>query len=275
MTEFRDPDALIARAKAGDPRRDQHFLIDERVLDRLPGYLADPAGHVLEIGAGTGALTDRLLRTSERVTAIERDPELVGFLRSEFATAIADGRLTVIEGDALEVSLPEVDATVSNLPYGASSELLFRILPLRIPAVVTVQREFAERMAAPSDTPEYGRLSVTTQHYAEVTIVEEVPPTAFSPQPAVQSAVVRLDPREPDYEVPEALFFDMVRAVFTQRRKTLRNAIRNTTHISGLGDPEAVVDEIGEPLMNRRPGELSPAELASLTRIAADLGDPP
>jgi 16S rRNA (adenine1518-N6/adenine1519-N6)-dimethyltransferase len=275
MTEFRDPDALIARAKAGDPRRDQHFLIDERVLDRLPGYLADPAGHVLEIGAGTGALTDRLLRTSERVTAIERDPELVGFLRSEFATAIADGRLTVIEGDALEVSLPEVDATVSNLPYGASSELLFRILPLRIPAVVTVQREFAERMAAPSDTPEYGRLSVTTQHYAEVTIVEEVPPTAFSPQPAVQSAVVRLDPREPDYEVPEALLFDMVRAVFTQRRKTLRNAIRNTTHISGLGDPEAVVDEIGEPLMNRRPGELSPAELASLTRIAADLGDPP
>lgn len=274
MTEFRDPDALIARAKSGDARRDQHFLIDERVLDRLPGHLEEPLGHVLEIGAGTGALTDRLVRTADRVTAIERDSDLVRFLRSEFEPAIADGRLTVIKGDALEVSFPEVDTTVSNLPYGVSSQLLFRILPLQIPAVVTVQQEFAERMAAPPDTPEYGRLSVTTQYYAAVSIVEEIPPTAFSPQPAVHSAVVKLTPKEPDYEVPEALFFDIVRAVFTQRRKTLRNAIRNTTHMSGLGAPDAVVDEAGEAMMSRRPGELSPAELAGLTRIAADVGDP-
>lgn len=274
MTEFRDPDALIARAKSGDPRRDQHFLIDERVLDRLPGYLDGRPQHVLEIGPGTGALTDRLLRTADCVTAIERDPELVSFLRSEFASAIEEERLTVIEGDALEVSLPDVDATVSNLPYGISSELLFRLLPLGIPAIVTVQQEFAERMAAAPDTPDYGRLSVTTQHYAEVSIVEEVPPTAFSPQPAVHSAVVRLTPRDPDYDVPEALFFDVVRAVFTQRRKTLRNAIRNTAHISGLGDPEAVVEEVGKETMNRRPGELSPAELADLTRTAAAVGEP-
>lgn len=274
MPTFRDPDDLIARAKSGDPRRDQHFLIDDRVLNRVPTYLEIDAGHILEIGAGTGALTDRLLQRASTVTAIERDADLVSFLRSEFAVEIEADRLTVIEGDALEVSLPAVDAIVSNLPYGISSELLFRILPLGLPAVVMVQREFAERMGADPDTPEYGRLSVTTQHYAGVEIVEIVPPTAFDPQPAVESAVVQLTPRDPDYEVPETLFFDILRAIFTQRRKTLRNAVRNTTHISGLGAPEAVVEAIGEETMSRRPGELSPAELASLTRTAAAVGEP-
>lgn len=274
MPTFRDPDDLIARAKSGDPRRDQHFLIDDRVLGRIPDYLDIDADHILEIGAGTGALTDRLLGRAARVTAIERDSDLVAFLRTEFTPDIEDGRLTIIEGDALEVSLPAVDAIVSNIPYGISSELLFRILPRGCPSVVMVQREFAERMAAEPDTSAYGRLSVTTQHYAAVEIVEIVPPTAFDPQPAVESAVVSLTPRDPDYEVPEALFFDFVRAIFTQRRKTLRNAVRNTTHISGLGDPEAVVEAVGEETMSRRPGELSPTDLASITRTAAAVGEP-
>ena len=129
---MRDPDALIARAGVrGDPDRDQHFLVDDRVLGRLPGYLPEDAdrSHVLEVGGGTGALTDRLLSVTDDLTVIERDPTLAGFLESEFADAVESGALSVVEGDALEVELPEFTASVSNLPYGVSSEIAFRLLP--------------------------------------------------------------------------------------------------------------------------------------------------
>ncbi len=272
---MRDPDALMARAGVrGDPDRDQHFLVDDRVLDRLPGYLPEDAdvGHVLEVGGGTGALTDRLLAAADRVTVVERDPELAAFLEREFADAVADGRLTVVEGDALEVELPAFTASVSNLPYGVSSELAFRLLPARRPTVLTFQREFAERMAAEPGSDDYGRLSVTAGHYADVEVVEPVPAEAFAPAPAVESAVVRTTPREPEYEVPdEELFMRLVRAVFTQRRKTMRNAVRNTAHISGLDDPEAVVDAAEESLLSRRAGALPPAAFARLARLAAEV----
>jgi len=281
MTESggRDPDALVARAGVrGDPARDQHFLVDDRVLDRLPGYLPEGADreHLLEVGAGTGALTDRLLGVADRVTAVERDPELAGFLREEFADAVAAGRLTVVEGDALAVDLPEFSASVSNLPYGVSSEVAFRLLPRGRPLVLMFQAEFAERMAAEPGTPEYGRLSVATQHYADVEVVESVPREAFAPQPRVESAVVRTTPRDPDYTVAdEAFFLDFVKAAFTQRRKTVRNAIRNTAHISGLDDADAVVAAAPEALLAKRPDSVAPAEFARLADLALEHGVEP
>lgn len=277
--QFRDPDALRARAGvAGDPNQDQHFLVDDRVLDRLPAYATDAEmdlSHVLEIGGGTGALTDRLLAVADEVTVVERDPELAEFLRSEFAEAISEGRLTVVEGDALDVELPDFTASVSNLPYGISSEIVFRLLPTGRPLVLMFQSEFAERMAANSGTDEYGRLSVTAGHYADIELVEDVPPEAFDPQPAVDSAVVRTRPRDPDYDVPDDEFFmNFLRAVFTQRRKTMRNAVRNTVHISGLQDGDAVVDAASEDLMSARAGNVTPAEFAKLATLAWDVGDP-
>ena len=275
----RDPDALRARAGvSGNPNADQHFLVDDRVLNRLPGY-ATEAGFdcsaVLEIGGGTGALTDRLLVAAETVTVVERDPRLAAFLREEFAAARAAGRLTVVEGDALAVDLPPFTASVSNLPYGVSSELAFRLLPEDRPMVATFQREFAERMAADPGTAEYGRLSVTAGHYADIELVETIPPAAFDPQPAVESAVVRTRPHQPDYEVPDDDFFlRFLRAVFTQRRKTMRNAVRNTAHISGLDDPGAVVDAADETLLGKRAGTLPPAAFARLATVAWDHGDP-
>jgi len=275
----RDPDALLARAGVrGDPDRDQHFLVDDRVLDRLPGYAREAdadLSHVLEVGAGTGALTDRLLAVADRVTAIERDPDLAEFLREEFVAEIDAGRLTVVEGDALDVELPEFTASVSNLPYGASSEIAFRLLPRGEPLVLMFQREFAERMAAEPGTDEFGRLSVTAGHYADVEVVEPVPPEAFSPPPAVDSAVIRTTPRDPEYDVPDDDFFmRFLRAVFTQRRKTMRNAVRNTVHISGLGDADAVVDAADEELMSMRAGNVTPAEFAELARVAYEVGEP-
>jgi len=231
MTGDRDPDRLRRRAGVvGDPNRDQHFLVDNRVLNRLSTYMPDDAdrSHLLEVGGGTGALTDRLLAATEgRVTVIERDPTLAAFLREEFIDAVDSGRLTVVEGDATAVDLPDYTACVSNLPYGASSPITFRLLPRARPAILTYQYEFAERMVADPGTSEYGRLSVTAGHYADAEIVERVPKEAFDPQPAVESAVVRLTPRDPAYEVDDEEFFLLfVKAVFTQRRKTVRNAIR-------------------------------------------------
>ncbi len=270
----RDPDALRARAGVrGDPEYDQHFLVDDRVLDRIPRYAAGfNLDRVLEIGAGTGALTDRLLGIADAVVAIERDTELVSFLREEFAAAIADGRLRVIAGDALEIDVPEHTASVSNLPYGVSSEVLFRLLPRKRPLVAMVQQEFADRMTADPGTEAYGRLSVTAGHYGDIEIVEPVPREAFDPAPRVESALVRVKPRDPGYDVEEEFFLRFVKAVFTQRRKTTRNAIRNTTHISGIEDASAVLEATPESLLAARPGTLSPEQFATLANTAIEAG---
>lgn len=273
MTGQRDPDDLIARAGGGDPDRDQYYLVDDRVLDRLPTHLDADVGHLLEVGAGTGILTDRLLATADEVTAIERDPELAEFLRTEFRAERDDGRLTVVEGDALEVDLPSFTASVSNLPYGISSPVLFRLLPRGRPLVVMVQREFAERMAASPGSEAYGRLSVTSQHYATIDLVEPVPPTAFDPSPPVESMVVRTTPTTPDYDVAEPVFMAVVRGLFTQRRKTVRNALRNTTHITGIEAIDAVLDAVADTRLNARPGDLSPAAFAEIATTIDTVGD--
>ena len=203
----RDPDALARRAgERANPERDQHFLVDDRVLDRIPGYLPDDAdgSRLLEIGGGAGALTDRLLAAivagdgdasgnrdaagdrgavPGRLSVIERDGTFADFLREEFAAAVDDGLLDVIEGDALDVGLPKFTACVANLPYGVSSEIAFRLLPEGKPLVLMFQAEFAERMAASAGESEYGRLSVSAQHYADVDVVERVPKEAFDPSP--------------------------------------------------------------------------------------------
>lgn len=279
----RDPDALIRRAGArGNPNRDQHFLVDDRVVDRIPTYAEEMRlDHVLEIGGGPGVLTDRLLAVADRVTVVERDPKFADFLRREFRAEREAGHLTVVEGDALSVELPDFSACIANLPYGISSEIAFRLLPLGEPMILMFQREFAERMAAEAGSDEYGRLSVTAQHYADVEVVETVPREAFAPQPEVESAIVRTTPRNPEYEVDDEVFFlDFVKAVFTQRRKTIRNGIRNTAHISGLDDPDAVVDALespddevlGEDILRKRAGKVTPAQFAAMARVADEYG---
>jgi 16S rRNA (adenine1518-N6/adenine1519-N6)-dimethyltransferase len=275
-TGKRDPDGLIHRAEVrGNPDHDQHFLIDDRVVDRLTGYLPGDAdtAHILEIGGGAGVLTDRLLAVADHVTVIERDPTLVRFLREEFSAERHSDLLTVIQGDALELTLPECTASVSNLPYGISSEIAFRLLPLGRPLVLMFQREFAERMAAKPGTDEYGRLSVTAGHYADIDIVEPVPKEAFAPIPAVESSVVRCVPRDPGYETPDVeQFMNFVTGCFTQRRKTMRNAIRNTGHITGLSAPDKLVKAADETLLRKRAGKITPPEFAELTALAHEVG---
>ena len=255
-----------------DTRQDQYFLEDSRVIERTIAYAHDaafPFDHVLEIGPGTGALTAHLLDEATKLTVIERDLDLVAFLEREFAEAIQTGQLTIQAGDATADPLPSFDACISNLPYGVSSPLIFRLLPEQRPLLVMVQREFGERMAATPGSDAYGRLSVSAQHFGEIAVLEIVPPSVFTPQPAVDSAIVRVLPREPTYTVTdEAFFLDVTKAIFTQRRKTLRNALRNTTHISGIDDAAGVIDELPSDVLSQRPGVLSPATFAQIANIA-------
>lgn len=208
----------------------QHFLAAPSIVAAIVAAVAPRAGdRMVEIGPGRGALTHALLERLEHLYAIEIDRDLVARLRAEFAPA----RLTVYEGDALEFDFSALGPqlrVVGNLPYNISTPLLFR-LARHAGAIrdihVMLQREVVERMLAAPATAAYGRLSVMLQYRFRMERVLAVPAGAFRPAPRVESVVVRMVPHAP---LPhpardETLLASVVRVAFSQRRKTLRNAL--------------------------------------------------
>jgi len=172
-------------------RLGQHFLRDVSIAEYIAGLV--PGGlDVIEVGPGRGILTIPLAQKSRVVYAIEVDPALADALRRT-----APPNVVVIEGDALELEWPKADFFVSNVPYSITSPLLLRLAESKLPAVVTVQREVAERLAARPGDENYGRLTVAMQCRYQVEVLRVVPPRAFEPPPRVYSAVVRLTPRSP------------------------------------------------------------------------------
>ncbi len=213
----------------------QNFLADPDVLEGIL-EIADPqpGQRVLEIGPGLGFLTGALLEAGANVTAVELDRGLTHFLRARYAEPIERGELRLIEGDALDQELtdlvPAPYDVVANLPYHITSPILHRLLgetprPARL--VLMVQREVAERIAAPAGRMSY--LSVFVQYHARVRIALEVPPEAFEPEPAVASAVIELEPFPEDDRLPDAAAEDalwrLVQAGFRERRKMLHNVL--------------------------------------------------
>jgi 16S rRNA (adenine1518-N6/adenine1519-N6)-dimethyltransferase len=216
----------------------QNFLAD---IDVLEAILAEadprPGTNVLEIGPGLGLLTGGLLAAGAAVTAVELDRGLATFLRTEFAEALAlsggPGTLRLIEGDALDQPLgrllPEPYDVVANLPYHITSPILHRLLgepprPRRL--VLMVQREVAERIAARPGGLSY--LSVFVQYHATVRIALRVPPSAFEPAPAVDSAVIVVEPFAEDDRLDPATedsLWRLVQAAFRERRKMLHNVL--------------------------------------------------
>ena len=209
----------------------QNFLTDGSIIAAIVDAIA-PRSHDLlaEIGPGLGALTRPLARELDHLHVIEIDRDIIAWLRTEFPAA----RVTVHEGDALEFDFAALGAplrVVGNLPYNISTPLLFHLAQhagsIRdIHAML--QKEVVERMIAAPSTSEYGRLSVMLQYRFEMECVLEVPAAAFNPAPRVESAVVRMTPftRLPHPARDEAALGKIVAAAFSQRRKTLRNALR-------------------------------------------------
>jgi len=212
----------------------QNFLADPNTARRIV-RLADvgPAERVLEVGPGVGSLTLALAEAAAEVVALELDRHLLAVLEDVLAGQPA---VRVVHGDALRVDYetllaPGPWAMVSNLPYNVATPLLARLLddvPRLERLVVMVQKEVAERLAAPPGTRQCGAISVKVAYHATASIVGVVPPTVFVPRPAVDSAVVVFGRRSaPPVEVPSAeRLFALARAGFAQRRKTLRQALR-------------------------------------------------
>jgi 16S rRNA (adenine1518-N6/adenine1519-N6)-dimethyltransferase len=200
----------------------QSFLTDPFVADAEAALVGLPPGRpLLEIGGGLGQLTSALLRRKlGPLTVIERDARLARFLRRTFPN-----RITVLEGDGLEVPLPPADAAVGNLPYSVATPLLLRLFRSRVPRVVfLVQDEVARRMAAGPGSKEYGRLSIISQLYGTVELFRTVPPSSFHPVPEVTSRIGVHVARPGELPVPSVpAFEEVVRLLFSSRRKQLRN----------------------------------------------------
>jgi len=210
----------------------QHFLTDRHYLRRVVDAIAPrPGDSMVEIGPGTGILTEELVSRVEHLHVIEIDRDLAAALRGRFPA----GKVSVHEGDALEfdfAGLPAPLRVVGNLPYNVSTPLLFRIASIaeRVrDCVFMLQKEVVDRMVAAPATPDYGRLSVMLQYRFAMALALRVPAGAFTPPPKVESAVVRMQPLGADRlrARDEALFARIVAGAFSQRRKTLRNAARD------------------------------------------------
>jgi 16S rRNA (adenine1518-N6/adenine1519-N6)-dimethyltransferase len=226
---------LRERGLSPKKRFGQNFLVDVHAQRTIAEAATTPAGGtVLEIGAGMGALTRPLLERAARVVAIERDRDLVPLLTNDFAEPLSQGRMRLVEGDALGLDWAELlqdgprpHIIAGNLPYLLTGPLLERATTLadRVDRVVfMVQAEVADRLVARPSTKEYGALTVFVQAAFDVRRVITVRAGAFYPRPDVDSAVVALDSAKPRRAEETDAFREAVRAAFGMRRKTLRNA---------------------------------------------------
>lgn len=221
----------------------QNFLIDGRVLEKIMDAAEiKKEDCVLEIGPGIGTMTQYLAERAGRVAAVEIDPKLIPILTD---TLSEYPNVTIIQGDILKLDLKALVSEISpdrpvkvvaNLPYYITTPIIMGLFDQHIPLdniTVMVQKEVADRMQVGPGTKDYGALSLAVQYYAKPYIVANVPPNCFVPRPNVASAVIRLTryPAPPVTVKNEKLMFQLIRASFNQRRKTLVNGIGNAPEV--------------------------------------------
>ena len=222
----------------------QNFLIDGRVLEKIMDA-ADIGAEdfVLEIGPGIGTMTQYLAERARQVMAVEIDRNLIPILSETLSDY---DNVEILNADILKIDLRKTVEeknqgkpikVVANLPYYITTPIIMELFESEIPVdniTVMVQKEVADRMQAQPGTKDYGTLSLAVQFYAEPYIVANVPPNCFMPRPKVGSAVIRLTRHQnPPVEVKnKKLLFQLIRASFNQRRKTLQNGIKNFSGLS-------------------------------------------
>jgi 16S rRNA (adenine1518-N6/adenine1519-N6)-dimethyltransferase len=219
---------------------------------------------VLEVGAGLGGLTQVLAERCRRVLAVEMDARLMKILRQRNLSNVE-----FIEGDILRVSVPTFNKVVSTPPYSIISPLLFWVFEREFEVgVITCQKEFADRLVAPIGSKAYGRLSVTTRYRADFELLDIVSNDNFYPTPDVDSVIVRFTPKQPPFVVEHAeTFAKLVRVLFTQRNKKVRNAIQPFLRAVHVDEGRLVTYADSLPLHDRRVRELSPAEFGRLANV--------
>ena len=259
----------------------QNFLIDTNILRNIVDHaqLTEDSG-AIEVGPGIGALTEQLAKRSKKVVAYEIDQRLLPILKE---TLEPYPHAKIIHQDILKANVKEMLDTefkdikdimlVANLPYYVTTPIIMKILEEKLPLrgiVVMLQKEVAERISAKPGTKEYGSLSIAIQYYTKPEVVMIVPKTFFVPQPNVDSSVIRLKFREtPSVVVKnEAFFFQVTRASFAQRRKTILNNL--SSQLEGGKEKKAEIIEALEQAEiepSRRGESLSIEEFAKLSDI--------
>lgn len=244
----------------------QNFLHDQQVIDRIIASIApQPDDLLLEIGPGRAALTRPLIDSGAELHVLEIDRDLVALLEKKFAQV---NNITIHSGDALRADFAEITGNrpfrlIGNLPYNISTPLIFHLLrwhALVIDMHFMLQKEVVQRMASAPGSKAYGRLSVMTQFRCKVTPLFDVQPESFTPAPRVCSGIVRLQPlRTPPFEVgSDNSLEQVVAAAFSQRRKTLRNSLRD------LFSAEQILATGIDP--GQRAEQLSLSQFAALAR---------
>lgn len=244
----------------------QHFLSDQNIIHRIVAALNPKRNeHLIEIGPGQGAITLPILKQIQHLEVIELDRDLIPELQVRCRNA---GELKIYSQDALEFDFAKIktDARLlrifGNLPYNISTPLIFHLISFSTlihDMLFMLQKEVAERLAAKENSDDYGRLSVMVQYHCRVELLFNVPADAFFPPPKVESAIVRLLPHQtyPHLAQDYDLFANLVKQAFGQRRKTLRNSLRNL-----------VSDEIWERVgisSKERPEDLSVKQFVDLS----------
>ena len=237
----------------------QHFLKDEKIVERIVNVLLqNDFKNLLEVGPGRGALTKHLITIPGiHFKAVELDEEKVNYLLKQFPSL----QENLIHQSFLSIDRPfeEPFTVIGNFPYNISTQILFKVLEWKeyVPVVIGMfQKEVAERAAAKEGSKIYGVLSVLLQYYYSVEYLFSVGNESFTPQPKVQSGVIRLTARENYLSVKsERAFWVLVKTAFNQRRKTLRNGVKSLI-------PKEILDH---DFFNRRAETLSVTEFAALT----------
>jgi 16S rRNA (adenine1518-N6/adenine1519-N6)-dimethyltransferase len=254
----------------------QHFLHDKNVAGKIVQSLKVTSSNqnLLEIGPGTGILTQRLMTDARfNLAVVEIDRDSVAFLKQHYPV------LRIIEGDFLQLNLtdvfPDGFSIIGNFPYNISSQIFFKVLENRDrvdQVVCMLQKEVADRISAPSGNKTYGILSVLLQTFYHIDYLFKVPPGVFHPPPKVMSAVIRLE-RNTRKSLPcsESFYFKVVKQGFNNRRKTLRNALKNIILPASLPASEKENGEVDSLLrmeiLNRRAEQLSVEDFIYLTQL--------
>jgi 16S rRNA (adenine1518-N6/adenine1519-N6)-dimethyltransferase len=247
----------------------QHFLTDLNIAKKIADLLdLNSCGNVLEIGPGTGVLTQFLIPKTKALSLVEIDPESVLFLKNNFPFE----KIKLIEGDFLKLNLATLYqskqlAIIGNFPYNISSQIVFKVLENKsqIPFFAGMfQKEVAERICESPGSKKYGILSVLTQLYYKTEYLFTVSPTVFNPPPKVDSAVIQLVRKDDlDLDCNEVLLTKIIKLSFQQRRKTLRNSLKTLNLPINLRE---------DSIFDLRPEKLSGEDFIRLTK-RIDYGD--
>jgi len=247
-------------------------MVEPSVFQILGAYASvDRNDVVLDVGAGFGFLTLFLANRCKSVLAVESDQKIAQVLREQLKYA---PNVTVIEDNVLKASIPDFNKVVAIPPYNISSRLLLWLFNRKFDcAVLIFQKEFANRIVAPVGSEDYGWLTVSTYYHAEVKLLDAIPKSMFYPQPKVDSIIVHLKPwpSAPFKLRNEVLFRQMLRFLFTQRNKKVRNALMpflKATRTVARGNPKSLVD--GLPFRNKRVRELAPEDFGALANALCD-----